>query len=191
MSSEPLESRERPVKTGHRAGRSLLLLIIGGLMLWGGYVACGMLLYSTDESLTEGTPRGTTKAVIVVSCVLAFLALWAVVLLRPEAAKAPHRTVPGGHGGLAVSALSWFGLASLVVQLVAFGPWLAWHLAGPLSAGQLRAFFGGSLLTTGIALVLAIIGLSDPVARRGKLSGLVTILLTVVLVGSWLWLGPE
>ena len=189
MSSEPQEFRKRPVKTGPRAGRNLLLLIIIALMLWGGCVACGALLYSTDEDLMGGVPRGPMKAVIVVSCVVAFLVLWAVVLLRPQDSNG-QRSVAGGHAGSAASGLSWFGVASLVVQLLAFGPWLAWHFGGQLSAGQLRALFGGSLLSTGVALVFAIIGLSDPSARRGKLLGLVTIILAALVVGSWLLIRP-
>ena len=59
--------------------RTILALIIGGLLLWGLYIAAGVLWYGLN-------PLG---ALVVMACVGIFLGFWAILLRMQKSKKQP------------------------------------------------------------------------------------------------------
>jgi hypothetical protein len=148
----------------------LLWGLVLALAAWGIYLAVGATGIFTDVGLFDAR-----RSVIVLICSAAFLCGWLWLLLL-------RRRSPG--------APSWptnrCSLASLLCAVLAYGlwagAWMAWDAGNP---DNLNGILGWtSLGAFALSAVLALIGLSDPQRKRGKLAGLVTLgLLWIAIAG--------
>jgi len=150
MSADEIATRRDPIR-----------LIMAGLVIWGLYVAVGVTGLGVQSSLFD--PR---KSLIVVVAVGLFLGLWGLALLA-----AKKRSAPAAHA----SRWSKPGITSLGLVLLGFVVWqvaiAAWQQATTRTVTILGWLAALSMLAS---LVAALIGLSDPQSRRGKLLGLIT-----------------
>ena len=161
------------MKTGPRAGRQLLSLIIMALVLWGGYVALGTFYYAgPDHDLAWGAPRGPVKALIVVACVA-----WTSFRLSQEQGRRQ---------------ILWIGQAHLITSLGMLMILILYPLAAFTGSGVLVLMrdglmtifqpVGWALTLTGYAIALFLAGAFDlrPMITRSTVYGMSLILLTFV-----------
>ncbi|MEX1039883.1 MAG: hypothetical protein WDZ51_04595 [Pirellulaceae bacterium] len=71
--------------------KTILLCLIGGLALWGLYLAVGSFLGQTFE--TGERQYDFRRGAIVLGCMAAFLGAWARLLLRPRRARIEYRPI--------------------------------------------------------------------------------------------------
>jgi hypothetical protein len=153
--------------------RRIIAGLIAALLAWGIYVAIGATGLFTDEGLFDAR-----RSVIVLICSAAFLGSWLVILRFRGTASSE-------------STINWSSIVSFCITLVGYGFWLSAHLVWRDGEGaQWTTRFGWtSLVCLGSSAVLALIGVSDPRPRRGKLLGLVTLVLLLLAVGLFVWQG--
>jgi len=168
----------RYVPTSRRPICWLMLTVL----TWGVYLAFGVSRFARDisDSMWKGT--------IVCGCVVAFLGPWAVVLLVQRGPSVRSRDMESSETGPDAQRSRWSAtcVASLVLAALA-GACLVGYQIDALGS---RSSVAWSLAWTTLlpALILAVIGLSDPRRRRGKWMAMVAMMAIVGLAFGWLFL---
>ena len=155
------------------------------LMVWGVYLALGTSRFARDFS------DSVWKGAIVLGCVVAFLGLWTAVLANKrrhlasdrvdESEQSEHgREHPPWNVPCVVSLL----LASLAAACLGI---YEGHFSWTTPAVGTAAAWATPLAALTATLV-AMIGLSDPIARRGKWLAMLALLAVVCLAVGWLCL---
>lgn len=151
------------------ASRRAIALIMVTLAVWGIYLAIGATGLFVQRSLFD--PR---KSLIVVTCMGGFLLLWGIVLLY---GRRKHKEAPKHVSRI----WSQSGITSLLLSVSGFATWglgiAAWN---KLSASTVTILGWSAALVIMSSVVAALISLSEPQPRRGKLLGLISLLLFVV-----------
>lgn len=160
--------------------RRLLAGLLVALAAWGIYLAIGATGWFADAGLFD-----QRRSWFVLGCSTTFIGLWLLFLRRAFVRKRGRLATsdPGGGPSLESTApgraLNWPSCLSLAVTVLAWccwaAAWFAWLTPdlqpwnAPLGWLSVAAF--------GLAAILALVGLSDPVRDAGKLAGLLTLLL--------------
>ena len=140
------------------------------LLLWGLYLAVVASLYNYD----------IRKGVIVLSCTLAFLAVWSAALRfgrndTSQAVDGPNRCC---QWALVTAGI---GLAMTVATVF---QWVS------PQQGSYRASVLVSQGAVAVAAILAIIGLSNPGRPQGKWMGLLAIVLSIATIALGFFMTP-
>lgn len=159
--------RRPPPRWTPRGPTALLILAI---LAWGALAAWGAAWLNQDYR----------KALIVLGCSLTFLLSWLALLqlgsrrqTRPGAA--PDLPAPDLPAEAVPREWNHASLASLATAAGALG--CAFWVGRPLVPRQALLALGATLLLAPLSAILAVIGLSDPRRRRGRLAGLGALLL--------------
>ena len=138
------------------------------VMVWAVAIATGSLRPDRYD------PR---RSLILVACALGFTLFWFAVLR--------WRNSRGSDGGALVvsNSISWTSVSSAALMSVAFVLFVSIKLFTP--ANNSIAMDAQSWLILGLTLaaqVLAVVGLSEPRPRRGKMAGIVSMLLLAIML---------
>lgn len=135
--------------------------ILGGLLLWGIILAVG----STGAFIPKAELFDVRKSVIVLVFSAAFVGFWLWLVLAVRGSKTTE-----------TNRLSLSSAGSVAASLFGF---LSWGLAyvTPDVISKPLGWISGLLICA--SLIPAIVGLSDPLPRRGKLLGLLTLALFI------------
>jgi nitrate reductase NapE component len=161
----PDARRPSPARnTSPHESRRLLRWLVIVIALWGIYLAVGATGAFTDVGLFDAR-----RSVIVLACSAMFLGLWLVFLARRRRpAMRLERLQPNRPSQASL-------LAILVAYALWGGAWAAWFRGNPMNLTFVLGWI--SLALFALSTILAIIGLSDPLRERGKLWGLLTLVL--------------
>ncbi len=159
-------------------------LVMAAVLAWGLYLAVGATLFDQDLRWRKG--------LIVIGFVVAFLGLWLVILAarhgtdrwRASGGVPPGRP-PDGAVLWSVPSIVSFLLVMLGTACL-FGSWI---LPAGTSVVRLVSFTWPPALI--VAVIAAMIGLSDPRVRRGKWLALLGLLAILSLIAGWLYLGSQ
>ncbi len=151
--------------------RRITAVLIGALLVWGIYLAIGATGLFTDEGLFD-----LRRSVIVLVCSAAFLGSWLIILRFRGASNSESK-------------INWPSIISFCMMLMAYALWLAAHLFWQDGSGAWWTMMLGwsSLFCFGCSSIMALIGASDPRSRRGKLLGVVTLVLLLIAAGLFAW----
>lgn len=139
--------------------------IIGALAVWGIYLAVGVTGYfSPDSGLFD-----YRKPIVVIACSAGFLAFWWGNL--------QIKKLPGNHYVDATGRANPCNWISLLAATIGYVLWGAAFQASNLMTtrlGYASAFLMGTAMLTGI------IGISDPIRRKGRWAALLAILMALL-----------
>lgn len=156
--------------------RRLLLGIIVGVFAWGTYLAVGAVRANrARDDFRQG--------IVIFVCVSGFLVFWLGTLwfVRQRGLGRANRRLNSDNRWSVASPLGLF------IAFVGAGLFGATFSTGLETQVALRATLGWiSLGLFGVAMVLALVGLSDPRPLTGKWLGLFVFLLFVVMTVVWL-----
>ncbi len=160
--------------------RRAIALIMLALVAWGIYLAVGATGIFVQRSLFD-----LRKSFIVVTCMAGFLILWGIVLLCGRRPSSDDSRIPARIWSRA-------GIASLAFSVIGFATWgssiAAWKKL-PASAVTMIGW-SAALLIMG-SVIAALVSLSDPQPRRGKLLSFFSLLLFVAAtVGFFVRMKP-
>ncbi|MCA9199156.1 MAG: hypothetical protein KDA87_16530 [Planctomycetales bacterium] len=161
MDHEERDSGGRPADSRSPFQNRWFAFILGGLLLWGIILAVG----STGAFIQEAELFDVRKSVIVLVFSAAFVGFWLWLVLAVRGNKTTE-----------TNRLSLSSVGSVAASLFGFLNWgLAYVTPGMIS--KTLGWIAGLLICA--SLIPAIVGLSDPLPRRGKLLGLLTLALFI------------
>lgn len=155
------------------------------LIVWGIYVAIGTSRFAQNFS------DSMWKGAIVLGCVVAFLGLWTVVLAAKRGSVASDLPDASQQGDQNPNRLRWSTPSVAGLAFAALGAiCLVVFEAGLVAATSVvaTALVWTAPMATIAALILAMIGLSDPLARRGKWLGMLALMAVLCMTVGWLYL---
>ena len=159
----------------NKSPRRMIAGLIAALAAWGIYLAVGATGMFTDVGLFDAR-----RSAIVLACSALFLGSWVIVLsVRSKSADETDAAIGA----------SWASIVSLGATLVSYLMWAIAHAVWQGGQGEAwtKALGWTCVALFGISAILALIGLSDPKPRRGKLLGLATMLLLLLVVVLFVW----
>lgn len=157
---------------------------MASVLAWGLYLAVGATLFDQDLRWRKG--------LIVIGFVVAFLGLWLVILAARHGTDRSRASggVPPGRPPNAAVPWSVPSIASfLLVMLGTACLFVSWLLPPGTGIARLVRFTWPPALV--VAVILAMIGLSDPRVRRGKWLALLGLLAVLSVLAGWLYLASQ
>ncbi|MDG2380616.1 MAG: hypothetical protein P8N76_03000 [Pirellulaceae bacterium] len=158
-----------------KSPRRIIVGLIIALAAWGIYLAIGATGQWTDVGLFDAR-----RSAIVLACSALFLGTWVVVLvLRSKS----------GNASVSNPGPSWASILSLGGTLASYVMWAVAHAVWQGGQGErwTKLLGWSCVVFFGSSAILALIGLSDPKPRRGKMLGLASMLLLLLSVVLFVW----
>lgn len=156
-------------------------VLMAAVLAWGFYLAVGASAFNRD----------LRKGFIVFGCVAAFVMAWLAVLLGRRSGRLDNSTDDECAKPIGNRRTAWSVPSITSFVLVLLGTGLFSTFEWGLFASKVMATRAIGLITPMLmaaALILAMIGLSDPRMKRGKWLALVALMTILCVTVSWLYL---